>query len=173
MAILELADYVDTLRREITPPGSSLFTDVDDDVFSDYLVDAFWEARLDGFFQGYDVTLDGAVTPLGSMPDFPREGIAVLTLYAAIKILRNRILSSQSRFKAVAGPVEFETQNSPSLYTEMLRQLQGMKSRLIEMSPSGSAVSYVALVDGFAARSVGPDAYLGWVGAAAALPGDY
>ena len=171
MATLELGDYVDTLRREITPVGSTLFADVSDDTFADYFVDAFWEARLDGFFGGYDVSTDGTVTPATGVPDFPREAIAVLTLYASVKILRNRILSSQSRFRAVAGPVEFETAQSPSLYTEMLRQLSLVKSRLIELGPNGAHTTYVALVDGFAGRSFSDDAYLGWVGVSYALPG--
>lgn len=171
MATLELADYVDTLRREILALGST--TVIDDDVLSDYMVDAFWEARLDGFFGGYDVTLDGTVIPAAGMPDFPREGIAVLTLYSAVKIIRNRILSTQSRFKAVAGPVEFETQQSPTLLTEMLRQLSTMKARLVELGPGGNRGTYVGLVDGFAGRSMSDDAYLGWAGLTEALPGGY
>lgn len=46
---VDLSDYVDVLRREVTPPGSTTFSTVSDEVFVGYLCDAFWEVTLDGF----------------------------------------------------------------------------------------------------------------------------
>src|SRR4051794_2613523 len=121
---VDLTDYVPTLRREVTPPGSTLFSAVTDAVFAGYLADAFWEVKLDGFVEPWVADEDGVVIPqsdpqaaTGNGPfniaaydpavDMPREQIALVVLYAGIKIIRNQLLQSNTRLTAKAGPVEF------------------------------------------------------------------
>lgn len=134
---VDLADHVDSLRREVTPPGSTLFSTVDDEVFIGYLTDAFWETRLDGFFQNYTADDTGLITPLSSDDvEMSREKISLILLYAGVKIVRNRLLSINTRFKAEAGPVSLETENSANLLTEMLRQLKQTKDLIVDRSYS-------------------------------------
>lgn len=156
---VDLADYVPALRREIQPPGSTLFDDVDDDTLEGYLSDAFWEARLDGFVTDYTES-GGIVTPLTTAVDFPREQTALVVLYAGLKILRNRLLQTNTKFAAKAGPVEFATENSANLLTEMARQLGAVKDRLIAMN---LGATNVALVDAFSNRNVSPESYSGYL----------
>src|SRR4051812_13836833 len=121
---VDLSDYVDTLRREVTPPGSITFATVSDDVFTGYLADAFWEVKLDGFNEAYVCDADGIVIPLGDPQvsnvangftpsdyvdgvDMPRDQVALVCLYAGIKILRNKLMEANTRIRAKAGPVEF------------------------------------------------------------------
>ena len=127
---LDLSDYVESLQREVIPPGSSLFANVDDAAWIGYLADAFWEARLDGFLTGYSADDDGLVTRIvDTVPeDMPRQYVSLVILYAGIRVLRNKILNTNTGFRAKAGTVEYETQSGASVLSEMLRQLAAMKA---------------------------------------------
>lgn len=174
---VDLSDYVDTLRREVTPPGSTTFATVSDDVFTGYLADAFWEVKLDGFNEPYVCDADGIVIPIGDpdasniangftvtsydpVNDMPRDHVALVCLYAGIKILRNKLLETGSKLRAKAGPVEFETENSANLLTEMLKELQEVRRRLLFLKTMNQDVS---LVDAFSARSTSAASYSGYL----------
>lgn len=173
---VDLANYTDALRREVSPPGSTTFAAVSDDVFLGYLSDAFWEVKLDGFVEPYSCSVDGIVTPLtGAAPDplvnpaataydpntdIAREQISLILLYAGIKIIRNRLLEGNTRFSAKAGPVEYTTENSANLLTEMLKELNAAKTRLLYLKTFNQDVS---LIDAFSARSTSSSSYAGYL----------
>lgn len=167
---IDLIDYVDHLKREVQPPGSELFGDVTNSQWVGFLGDAFWEARLDGFLGKWEALENGPgdvtvepVDPGGE--DMPRQYIALIVLYAGIRVLRNKILNTNTGFRAKAGPVEFEQQNSANLLSEMLKQLKSTKDRIIagleqqELSqlPGGGSM----VLDAFSARLFTPAYYYG------------
>ena len=161
---VDLADFVPSLRREVTPPGSDLFTDVSDDVFTGYLADAFWEARLDGFLAKWTADEDGIVTPAASgTPELTRDLVALIILYAGIKVLRNKILNTNTTFRATAGPVEFETQNSATMLVELLKQLKASKDRILDLV-ADSGFTPVELIDAYAVRQFSNTSYYGLEG---------
>lgn len=172
---VELANYTDALRREVSPPGSTTFSSVPDDTFVGYLADAFWEVKLDGFMEPWVADVDGVVipasdpeaqttagpftvTPYDPAVDMPRDQIALVVLYAGIKILRNSMAATNTRLSARAGPVEFTTENSAMVIAEMLRELTAVKARLLEMRTNYTDVS---LIDAFSSRSHSSAAYGG------------
>lgn len=165
MAVL-LEDFVDALKREVQPPGVDLFSGVTNDMWIGYLSDAFWEARLDGFLEHYSTqeTESGAVevVHIDGGVDLPRQMMALVILYAGIKVLRNRILNTNTSFRAKAGPVEFEQQNSATMLAEMLKQLKAMKDRIIEGLEDDA--TGVIMLDAFSARLYQPGLYFGDVG---------
>jgi len=152
---VELSEYVDVLRREVTPPGGTQFDGVSDDVFTGYLADAVWEARLDGFLEGWAADEDGTIEPIGGK-EFPREHVALLVLYSGIRILRLRILNTNTRFHAKAGPAEFSQEQSANALTEMLKNLNEVKDRLLDVGPTSAY-----LIDGYSVRAWCPDSYYG------------
>lgn len=157
---VDLSDYVPSLRREVTPPDSTLFTNVTDEVFTGYLADAFWEARLDGFLTAWVADEDGLVTPVApNTTELPREQIAAIIIYAGVRVLRNRILNMNTTFRSKAGPVEYEVQNSAAMLVEMLKQLKAMKDRLLESQEDVGETNTLYL-DAVATRLLGPNAYL-------------
>lgn len=157
---VDLADYVDVLRREVTQPGSVLFADVDDEVFANYLSDSFWEVRLDGFLTSW-TEFEQLVDPVDvNDGDITRDRIALVVLYAGIRIVRNRLLDTNTKFRAVAGPVEYEIENSASMLTEMLRQLEHTKQRLLEMNYEAGDV---IMIDSFSGRQFDPLGYGGYL----------
>lgn len=134
MADVDLFDYVEVLSREVNPLGSTVVTSpATEEEMGGFLQDAFWEAKLDGFLGDYEVDEDGIVTSPSLDDEFPRSAIALVVVYAGVKILRNRILSMNTQFRAKAGPVEFERQNSATMLTELLKELQATKVRFIEL----------------------------------------
>lgn len=156
---VDLSEFVPSLRREVTPPGSDLFTDVGDDVFVGYLSDAFWEARLDGFLASWTADEDGIVVPTGGASDIPRDLIGLVILYAGIKVLRNRLMNLNTAFRSKAGPVEYEVQNSANLLTEMLQQLKASKDRILEQVDNVPTPTFY--FDAYTARANNTGAYFG------------
>lgn len=157
---VDLAEFVPSLRREVTPPGSDLFNDVNDDTFTGYLADAFWEARLDGFAPKWEADLDGIVTPIeGHDEEFPRELVGLVILYAGIKILRNRILNINTAFRAKAGSVEYEVENSANMLSEMLKQLAERRAVLLEEVKLAPTPTFY--FDGYSQRNHSVPAYWG------------
>lgn len=176
MAVI-LQDYVPTLRREVTPPGSTTFSTVSDELMAGWLADAFWEVKLDGFAEPYVCDAGGVVIPadspdavnvsIGFDPtdfdptvDMPRDQVALVCLYAGIKIIRNKLLEQASRTRAKAGPVEFEQDYSANVLVEMLRELQAVRTRLLFLRATDMQVS---LIDAFSARSSSPASYSGYL----------
>lgn len=188
---VDLSDYIDTLRREVTPPGSTTFATVDDSVWVGYLADAFWEVRLDGFVEPYSADASGIILPVGDAQvvagdadyaltaydprvDIARPEIALICLYAGIKIIRNSLMGQSSRLRAKAGPVEFEQDYSANLLVEMLKELQATRQRLLFLRTYNQDVH---LIDAFSVRSVSPTSYGGhlydwYLGAFGANPYD-
>jgi hypothetical protein len=150
---VDLADFVPSLRREVTPPGSDVFSDVSDDVFTGYLADAFWEARLDGFLPAWEADEDGVVTPVPpNTVDLPRDQIAAILIYAGVRVLRNQILNTQTSFQATAGPVSYQVQNSATMLVEMLKQLKAVKDRLVDNIAIDQPGTVIGYIDAYAAR---------------------
>lgn len=161
---VDLADFVEALKREVSPPGSDIFANVHPNEWVGYLSDAFWEARLDGFLVGYQTDEaalgDIEIVPVSpELPDLDRRGMALVILYAGVKVLRNRILNMNTQFRAKAGSVEFEQQNSATMLAEMLKQLKATKDRIIEALDTDS--TDVIMLDAYSTRVYSVSSYHG------------
>ena len=158
---VDLIDYADVLRREVSPPGSDEETvGADDATLLGYLLDAFWEARLDGLLSAWTADPDGIVSPVvPGGDDLGRDHIALLVLYAAVRMLRNRVLNSSMRFRVKAGPVEYETQNSANVLADLHANLNAAKQRVLDAVETARTESRAYLIDAYALRALGPGAY--------------
>lgn len=169
-----LLDYVPSLIREVQPPGSALFSQVTDGEWVGYLTDAFWEVRLDGLLsdwvvEGYepDDPEDAAVAPASAGgAEIDGRGMALVILYAGVRVLRNRILNMPTGFRAKAGPVEYEQNASAAtMLTEQLKQLRATKDRVLEGVESAGSITSVTVLDTYSTRLLHPE-QLGYYGAA-------
>lgn len=154
-------EYIASLQREVTPLGGTAFAAITEDTWLGYLTDAFWEAKLDGFLVGY-VESDGVVTHEtgDATRDIDRKYIALIVLYAGIRVLRNQILNMNTGLRAKAGPVEFEQQNSATMLAEMLKQLRATKDRIIDELDTADETS-VMVLDAYSTRVFEPMSYFG------------
>lgn len=157
---IDLTDYVESLKREVIPLGSDLFAAVTPTQWVGYLTDAFWEARLHGFMLGYQADEDGLITPVAGSTDLDLKYVALVVLYAGVKILRNKVLNTQTKFRAKAGPVEFEQESSATMLAEMLKQLAATKKQVLdELNEVGS--TSVLVLDAFSTRIFSSASYYG------------
>lgn len=122
---VDLADLIPSLQRETSPPGDDLFPDAGEEDWLGHLLDSFWEAKLFEFFSGYTADADGLVTPIDAGDDdLARADQQLVVLFAGVRIVRMKLLNTNTNFRAKAGPVEFEQSNSASLLREILKGLQ-------------------------------------------------
>jgi hypothetical protein len=159
---VNLFDLVDPLRREVNPPGSDLFPDATEDDWGGSLSDAFWEVRLYGFLAGFEENAaarggpeefsTGIVTPTGvdstyddpsgfsAAEDLGREMQQLIVLWAAWKVVLNRMGSMNTTFRAKAGPVEYETQNAATVLKAVLDALKGRIDLVLTTVPQRAGV---------------------------------
>lgn len=147
---VDLSDLVENLKREVNAPGLNQFPDATDAQYVGNLQDGFWESVLDGAIIGYTES-DAIVTPKTGTTDLPRELQQLVIFYAGARILRNQLRDIKSSFKAKAGPVEFEQQQSASLLVAILKDLMARRLALIDSLVNANDRS-VYYFDGLAAR---------------------
>ena len=146
---MELQDLVDPLRRAINPPGEDNFPNASDIVLKGFLRDALALARLDKTVPAkWTVVADEIVNVDDLAEAFPEDLATIVVVYAKIQILRNHILNVRSKFRAVAGPVEYETQQAVTHLRDMLKtytdELAAIKDNQIEVAVSRAG--YIDLV---------------------------
>lgn len=120
---VDLSDLVDSLKREMSPPGTDLFSTASDDDWLGQLEDSFWEAKLFGFFKNY-TDADGLVSPLNGSTDLGRDQQELIVLFAGARCLRNELKNMNTAFRAAAGSVSFEVENSAQLLRDILHDLR-------------------------------------------------
>lgn len=120
---VDLSELVESIKREVSPPGNDLLPDATDDMYLGYLQDSFWEAKLYGFFSNY-TEADGDVSPISGSTDLGRDEQQLIVLFGGVRIIRNYIMSKDTTFRAKAGSVEFETQSSATVFAQILRDIQ-------------------------------------------------
>lgn len=162
---VDLADLIESLQRETSPPGTDLFPTATDDEWLGQLQDAFWAAKLHGFdaFDNY-TEQDGLVFPISGDDELGREWQQLLVLFAGIRSIRMKLMNTNTSFRAQAGPVEFETANSANLLNEILRELQKQVDRLYDsLGDLGDSSTYY--INGMISRSASigyQDEYFWW-----------
>lgn len=145
---VDLADYVDTVKAAVNPPGTDLFPDATSTQWVTTLVHAFWEAKVILGFDDlapYTSTEAGIITPIDSSTtdDISRDLIQIIVIVAAIISVRNQLRNTETSFHAKAGSVEFETTNSATLLRAVLEDLRrDMSIALERLSDVGENPTY-------------------------------
>lgn len=149
---VDLTNLVPNLVAEITTPGVTTYATVSDDDWLLRLQNGFWEARLDGLIAAWTES-EGIVTPIQSSgTDMPRDLQQLVILYTAFSVLRNTLQTMRTQFRASAGAVSFEYQQSSNAITQMLKDISERRAILLtRLSDLGMVPSYV--MDSFALRN--------------------
>jgi hypothetical protein len=148
---VDLGELVDSLRREISPPGTDLYPDAEEDELVGHLQDAFWEARLHGLFVGYQEA-DGLVTPISGTTEFPRQLQQAVVLYAGYRILLASLQNVSTSFSAAAGPVKFEQGKSAQTLRDVLAAVRD-RIKLVLTNLSSYGGSDTTVLDAVIERS--------------------
>lgn len=138
-----LSDYVESLQAKVNPPGVDLFPDSTLDEWQTRLANAFWQATLEGTISGFNEDF-GQIDPVtDGDDDIGREYIQLIIVYAAIDVLRMYMANIDNNFRAVAGPVEYETSKSATMMSSILSSLLDERNRLLaQLAPIGGTSTY-------------------------------
>lgn len=159
MASVDLSDLISDLQGAVTiPGGTSPYAAASDTEWLTRLRNAFWTAYNEGVFTGFTCNEDGIVSGAGatgqastSSSTFGRELQQIVILYAAINIVQNQMLQLKNQFRAKAGPVEYETQQSSQMINSILDSLLLQRATLLQrLSDLGYRKTYY--IDAIIAR---------------------
>jgi len=147
----DLSDLVPALQREIAEPGlfASSFPGVTNPQLVGYLMDAFGQAQLEGYFGTSVLDADAETIT----PDLSPGGQAFVVMIAGERILVQRIMNMRQASRYQAGPVKYETENSASVMTEILKQLRLRRDRITAMATGvGGSGNQVYTIDQYCDR---------------------
>jgi hypothetical protein len=144
---VDLSDLVESLQREVNAPGIDQLPDATTAQYTGNLSDSFWQAKLEGLITGYTES-DGIVTPEDTVNgvDLPREQQQLIVFMAGMRIITNQLRDMKTTFRAKAGPVEYETQQSANLLVEILKNLRSQKASILDYLAEHGATS-VTIID--------------------------
>lgn len=142
---ISLYDYVDSLRRELNPPGAELYPNMTDDEAVGRMSDQFWHLRLSGLDFLANWTCDDfgniipqANAPIANLPNsmlpqgwylddasgnLGREIIQAIILFTAYHVCLTNLQANPTRTSYKAGPVEATTEFSATVYQAAERAL--------------------------------------------------
>lgn len=160
---VDLNDLVDSLKREISPPGTNLYPDARGSEYLGHLIDAFWEAKLFGMMDdwvenaaargGPAAFEEGVVTPTGALAgyddpdgyvdaDMGRDRQQLIVLYAGYRIVLASFQNLKSMVSYKAGPVEYKTQQSAQVIKGVLDAIrERIKLAIMTISTSAGMTS--------------------------------
>lgn len=149
---VDITDLVDSLKREVSPPGTNLYPNAVDADWEGQLQDAFWEARLMDMLSDWTLT-GNDITPIASGgADMGRDMQQLIVLYAGYRIVLTNLQNLKSSFKAKAGPVEFETQQQATVLKAVLDAIRS-RINIVLTTLSGLGVSNSMVLDAVIERS--------------------
>lgn len=124
----DLADLVDTLKREVAIPGGfvAAFPNTTDDDLVGALADGFSECQLDGWMLQIALDLDAGTVS----PDLSPAGKALVSIYSGIRILRNALVNQTSHVRYEAKGNVYESDKGAGLLREALKDLNDRRQQL-------------------------------------------
>lgn len=145
----DLGDYVDSLRGMLARPGTfvTLFPETNDDGLIQLLRDGLAEANMEQLLVGYTSDANGIVRP----PMTP-GGVAMVVLFAGIRLVRSEILNRVTATKYTAGPVAAEQSYSTNVLRDVAKALETQKITLINLYRSSSAGVDFYMADAYIAN---------------------
>jgi hypothetical protein len=144
MANVDLSELIPDLAISLTAPGQADFYDaVSDDEWISRLKTAFWMAYNDGLISGFTCNEDGVVSPLTGSATFGRDLQQIVIFYCGLHKVQNDLMQIKTRFKAKAGPVEYETEQSAGVLKALLDSLLKQRDDILERLSALNGVSTI------------------------------
>lgn len=162
-ATVDLEDLIPDLEIALNIPGENLYATVGTTEWVGHLRDGFWNSYIEGLLLGY-VESDGIISPVSGSTPMPRDAQQLIIMFTSIEIIRKRLMSMQTVFRAKAGPVEYEVQQSASVLKALLDDLTDRRKYiLLRLSDSGIARD-IHYIDVYQARQESlNNQYTDWV----------
>lgn len=145
MAAVDLSDLIPDLEYTLSPVGqTAIFASISDDEWVGRLKNAFWSAYNDGLIPStWTCNADGIVTPVSGSSTFGRDLQQIVLFYCGLNRVQNELLQLKTRFRAKAGPVEYETEQSAGVLKTLLDSLLKQRDDILERLADSNGVSMV------------------------------
>lgn len=153
-AQVDLSDLIPDFRSMLNVPGGTLYASAPDGEMLSRLRNAFWFTVNDGLIHGYTVDDDGIVSPIdvSNVTPLGRDIQQIVMYYGQIQILRVALQNAYALFRAKAGDLEYETQQSATLMKALLDETVRQRDLWLErLSDLGHIPAVV--IDGVLARN--------------------
>jgi hypothetical protein len=120
----DLAAYTTSVRNILARPGmfDTIFPETTDDGLVGLLQDALAECHMEATLLGYEADSNAQVRPAMMSGE-----IALVVLYAGIRMIRAELLNRISSSKYVAGPVSAETTYATNVLRDIMKALEVQK----------------------------------------------
>jgi hypothetical protein len=137
-----VSDLREMLRREVNVPGFEQLPDITNTDLDNYVKDGFWEARLVGILEDYTQTdgtelatpvTGGVIKATADGGDLPTQFQMLVVIFAALRMMRLKLLTLAVNFSAKGGPVEYEQQASATTLRAILAVLEARVKELKEL----------------------------------------
>ena len=161
--MIDLNDLIPALEAALTVPGGvSPYAAASEDEWLLKLLNGFWNAYNDGLFRGYTVDEDGLVSPTSGTTDMGRDVQQIIVLYAAIDTFRATLMQMNTLFRAEAGPVKYETQQSAQVLKGLLDALMEQRKFILARLSDGGGVVDTYYIDAIQSRDSAINSGLTW-----------
>ncbi len=152
----DLALFTQSLRNVVARPGTyaDLFPETTDDLLIQVLADGLAECHLEATLLGYEADDNALVRP-----PLASGQIALVVLYAGLRLLRSELVNRVTSTKYVAGPVSAETTYATNVLRDIMKALQAQKDRVTILLSTNTAATAFSMADSYAANNwgIGPN----------------
>lgn len=140
----DLGLHVDSLRNVVARPGTfaDLFPETNDDGLIQIMVDALAEAHLYGVLLIHEADADGLVEPA-----LTTGQMALVNLFAGIRLIRAELFNRATNVRYKAGPAEFEQTFATNILRDIMRALQLQKDAVLDTLVRTGSASMFAMAD--------------------------
>lgn len=165
MAALDLEELVPDLVSELSAPGSDSYDGVSNDEWVGRLRNAFWDAHLNGFMDGW-TEHEGMIMPSkGSDGTIPRDLQFVIVIHAAMSSIRSELRNSMTAEKFKSGSSEYSYDRSANLLVGLLNEMTDRLKTLLERHVDTKPTTSMFYIDSYIARQQAiNDGATRWVG---------
>lgn len=146
----DLAGYTESLRNVLARPGTfgDLFPETTDDGLIGLLADGLAECHLETTLSTFEADANGLVRPVMATGQ-----IALVILYAGIRLIRGELLNRATSTKYVAGPVSAESTQSTNILRDVMKALEEQKIRITLLYASAGAGAFFSMDDAYMANA--------------------
>jgi hypothetical protein len=144
MAEVDLSDLIPDLKVALTAPGQTeTYSNVSDDEWVSRMKTAFWSAYNDGLIVGFSCSPDGIVTPTSGNATFGMDLQQIVIFYCGLNKVQNELMQIKTRFRAKAGSVEYETEQSANVLKAIIDSLLQQRDDIMRRLATLNGVSTI------------------------------
>ena len=166
MASIDLEDLIPDLVFELNTPGVDIYASVSTDEWVARLRNAFWEAHLNGFMDGW-TEAEGLISRLNdpTAAAMTRDQQQLIILHAGMAVVRSELRSINTLESYKAGPVAYEVQKSSQVLRALLQEMTDRMHYLLQRLADTGIARDIYYIDSYTARQEAINyGYTSWVG---------